>query len=236
MQETPLTPTIPWLVHMLQTVDPFFPIGSYAHSYGLEELVRIGHVSDAEGLTSYIENIVLHNLSQFELPYLRFLYEAVEQNDWNTIIELDEEIGAAKLSKEIRNASISQGQQRLRLIRKLRPCDNFETLQKLKTEKKVQPHHLTLYAIENQDIATPLEAVLQAWAYQALAAPCSASLKLIRIGQEGAQTVLTESLQKLANTVETSLSIEREFAGCFNPLLDIASDRHELAFSRLFIS
>jgi urease accessory protein UreF len=33
-----------------------------------------------------------------------------------------------------------------------------------------------------------------------------------------------------------SLEVKREGAGFFNPVLDLASARHELAFSRLFIS
>jgi len=36
--------------------------------------------------------------------------------------------------------------------------------------------------------------------------------------------------------VAASLGVAREDAGCFNPLLEIASMRHERAFERLFIS
>lgn len=221
---------------MLQTVDPLFPIGSYAHSYGLEELVSLNKVHDAATLTQYIEDILLPNLQHFELPYLRFLYESAEISNWPEIIELDQEIGAAKLSKEIRTASASQGQQRLRLLRKLRPSEALETLHQLKLGKQIAPHHLTVNAIENIALGVPLIPTLSAWTYQALAAPCSAALKLIRIGQEGCQLVLTESLQKIDATVNSSLEVERNYAGCFNPLLDIASARHEQAYSRLFIS
>ena len=37
-------------------------------------------------------------------------------------------------------------------------------------------------------------------------------------------------------TIAKSLKVKRENAGFFNPMLDLASARHELAFSRLFIS
>lgn len=221
---------------MLQTVDPLFPIGSYAHSYGLEELVSLGKVSDAQGLGQYIDDILLPNLQEFELPYLRFLYNAAIDADWEQLIQLDQEIGASKLSKEIRNASSSQGQQRLRILRKLRPCEEFETLQRLKQEKRIAPHHLSVNAVENVILGTPIEATLTAWAYQAIAAPCSAALKLMRIGQEGCQLVLTDSLQKIEPCVNQSQKVEQALAGCFNPLLDIASSRHEQAYSRLFIS
>lgn len=226
----------PWLQAMLQTTDPLFPIGSYAHSYGLEELCASGNVRDPASLLAYIEKIIFLNLQEFELPYLRFIYGAAQANAFDSICELDEEIAASKPCKELRLASSTQGQQRLRLIGKLRPSPLFAELLRLKKEKRITPHHLTIFACENVDLATPLEAALAAWSYQTVAAPCAASLKLIRIGQESAQGVLTAALQKLDPIIQKSLTIERDFAGAFLPILDIASQRHEQAFSRLFIS
>lgn len=225
-----------WLPSMLQTTDPLFPIGSYAHSYGLEQLCAEGSVSNPESLLEYLESVVFLNLQEFELPYLRFTYNASLTSNLELIQELDEEIDASKPCKELRQASLSQGQQRLRLISKLRPSPLFEDLKALKQKKKIVPHHLTIFGAENVDLKTPLDATLVSWTYQALAAPCAASLKLIRIGQEGAQGVLTQSIQSIQSIVENSLDIEREFSGAFLPTLDTASQRHELAYSRLFIS
>ncbi len=221
---------------MLQTTDPLFPIGSYAHSYGLEELCASGEVHDPASLSRFLKSIVFLNLQEFELPYLRFAYEAAQGADYDLICQLDEEIAASKPCKELRQASQSQGQQRLRLISKLRPTPLFEELKALKKQKRIVPHHLTLFAAENVDLGTPLSASLIAWSYQALAAPCAASLKLIRVGQEGAQTVLTESLQHIGSIIQKSLTVDRDFAGAFLPTLDIASQRHEHAYARLFIS
>lgn len=226
----------PWLSGILQTTDPLFPIGSYAHSYGLEELVADGVVQDVDGLIRYLDTTVRLNLREFELPYLRFAIQAIEAADWTGLSEIDEDIGAAKLSKELRNASISQAQQRLRLIRKLRPSDNLEKLAELKRHGRIAPNHLIVYAAESVDGRVPIKAALTTWAYQSFAAPCAASLKLFRIGQEGAQTALTKAIDTIEGIVDASLTIERDFAGAFLPELDIASHRHEKAFSRLFIS
>lgn len=220
----------------LQTTDPLFPIGSYAHSYGLEELAANGEVKDDETLLHFLDTCVSKNLSKFELPYLRFLYSSLKYQNFSEICELDEEIGASKLSKELRHASSSQGQQRLRLLQKIRPTSLIEDLGALKKEKRIVPHHLSIFAADHFDLNVTLEFALTAWAYQALAAPCTASLKIIRIGQEGAQLVLTKSLQKIQEIVDNSLDVEREFAGAFLPALDIASQRHERAYARLFIS
>lgn len=225
-----------WLPNMLQTTDPLFPIGSYAHSYGLEEFCASGEVQDAETLLNFLQCVVYLNLQEFELPYLRFTYEAASNSDFDRLCQLDEEIGASKPSKELRQASLAQGQQRLRLIAKLRPSPLFEELKTLKSLKRIVPQHLTVFAAENVNLGVPLDATLMSWSYQSLAAPCAASLKLIRIGQEGAQGVLTAALEKIENLVSKSMKTDPEFAGAFLPTLDIASQRHEQAYSRLFIS
>jgi len=226
----------PWLSSMLQTVDPLFPIGSYAHSYGLEEMVASGIVTTEEQLSFYLQSVVQLNLSQFELPYLRYTYRAQQEGCISDIARIDDEIGASLLSSEIRSASAAQGKQRLQLLNKLWPCKETALLEDLRVSGEIVPHHLTAFAAERIHQATPLKATLVSWAYQGLAAPCSAALKIMRIGQEAAQRTLTRALDTLPELVEDSLNVEREWAGAFNPVIDIASARHERAFARLFIS
>lgn len=189
-------------------------------------------------MIQYLHTSVALNLREFELPYLRFCYNAAHTLDPDQLCALDEEIGVAKASKELRHASASQGQQRLRLLHKLRPSRAIETIARLKQEKRLVPHHLLVFAVEHATKAhpTPLEAALLTWAYQALAAPCAASLKLIRIGQEAAQLALSHALGSVESIVTDSLSVDRRFSGAFLPALDIAAHRHERANARLFIS
>ncbi|MCX6976536.1 MAG: hypothetical protein NTX04_01075 [Verrucomicrobia bacterium] len=83
----------------------------------------------------------------------------------------------------------------------------------------------------------PARPVLKvAYFYQAVASICAASLKLIRIGQDGVQRVLQVALKETQQVVGGSLLVERASAGWFNPLLEIAAMRHERAEERLFIS
>lgn len=234
--ETNTMDEYPWLSSMLQTVDPLFPIGSYAHSYGLEEMVACRIVSTEEQLNHYLQSVVRLNLSQFELPYLRYTYNAQLDKDELEITRIDQEVGASLLSSEIRAASAAQGKQRLQLLKKLWNSQEINILKKLQERGEIVPHHLTTFAAERIHQDTPLKAALVSWAYQAFAAPCSAALKIMRIGQEAAQRALTKALAPLPELVEESLNVEREWAGAFNPVIDIASGRHERAYARLFIS
>jgi urease accessory protein len=61
-------------------------------------------------------------------------------------------------------------------------------------------------------------------------------MKLLRIGQNGAQTLLTEALASLRSVLVSAIDTPLESIGWFNPWLDIAAARHETASSRMFIS
>ena len=62
--------------------------------------------------------------------------------------------------------------------------------------------------------------------------------KIVEIGELACQKIIHTCINKerVQSVVTGALLVERNEVGFFNPLLDIASARHELAFSRLFIS
>src|SRR5882672_5082613 len=78
---TPRSAFDAWLPHLLQTTDSIFPTGSYAHSFGLEELVNLGLVQDAPTLAEFLQRQVIPALEHLELPYLRFALNAAEKGD-----------------------------------------------------------------------------------------------------------------------------------------------------------
>jgi urease accessory protein len=101
---------------------------------------------------------------------------------------------------------------------------------------KASGHHLVVCGLQARVEGIPLQAALTTYFYQSLAAICAAAMKLIRIGQDGCQRVLRGACGEATGVVDRSLGIVRLRAGCFNPLLEIASMRHERADERLFIS
>lgn len=219
-----------WLSFVLQTSDPLFPTGSYAHSFGLEEVVRLGQVHDEPSLHDFLMTQIFPGLENFELPFLRFAHDAARRSDVDALIALDRELHAWKLCRELREASIQVGTRRLHTLLKIAPNEMLVSF----AGRQPAAHHLVVYGMQMCD--TPRRAALTAYAYQTLSGFCSAALKLIRIGQEGCQRVLSDCLSNLEAVIENSMLVERASAGTFNPLLEIASMRHERAVERLFIS
>ena len=226
--------SIDWLPFVLQTSDPLFPTGSYAHSFGLEEFVRLSGASDEAALGSFLELHILPALTYQELPYLRFAHTYSAADDLSALVALDQEINAWKIPGELRSASRRLGARRLDILLKTASTPFLAAVGKCVAAGEMPGHHLTVSGAQYGGI--PLEAALMTYLYQTLSSYCVAALKLIRVGQEACQRVLSACLESAPAMLRDSLLIERPQAGCFNPLLEIAAMRHATAPERLFIS
>ncbi|MHA3773593.1 urease accessory protein UreF [Verrucomicrobiota bacterium sgz303538] len=149
---------------------------------------------------------------------------------------LDREISAWKLARETREASTQLGTRRLKALRVISNSQLIDDFENSITEGKARGHHLVVCGIQSAIENVPMHAALTAYYFQSHSSICSAALKLIRIGQDGCQRVLRTACLGAEQTIHRSLAVERNDAGWFNPLLEIASMRHERADERLFIS
>lgn len=225
-----------WIASLLQTADSFYPTGSYAHSLGLEGLVQAGVVHDADSLRTFLLEYVFPSLTRTDLPIAVRAFDAAGAVvDWNRLRELCFLGSALRGAHEPREASEAIGRQRLDLLSKLRGGMAVEFRARVRQGKWPQPA-CVVAAIEGRTLGAPCDAVLAALVYGTASVFISASVKLLRLGQNACQTLLTESLVQTPALIEAGLSCATDEIGTFNPWWDIAAARHETADSRLFIS
>ena len=232
------TAALAWLPRLLQTTDSMFPTGAYAHSFGLEGAVQDGLVSDTASLDDFLTNQIVPALRQLELPCARHAFNAARDDDLETLYELDGQYAALKGTHELREASARTGRQRLALLKKIAPHENewWEKMDAARRDGTLNAHDVIVIGAQGARTNIPLEAVLTAVYYQALAALVTASLKLIRIGQEACQDLLSKHLAEAPAAIKAAREVSPEDMGWFSPTLDIASARHETAYTRLFIT
>jgi len=226
--------SFPWLARLLQVNDSAFPTGGYAHSYGFEQVVSFGLVRDAESMARYLEQHLWPMLIHFELPVVRFAQEAALNGDEAALIALDACVDATKTARELREASRATGRRRLHAFCETTPSRLLTRFAREVEEDRACAHHAVVFGLGLASL--PQQALLTSWAFQSLSAVCLSAPKLLRLGQDAAQRVLTASLSRMEENVALSLAIDREAVGWFDPLVEIASMQHEIAHERLFIS
>ncbi|MDA0577060.1 MAG: urease accessory protein UreF [Verrucomicrobia bacterium] len=225
-----------WLLQVLQTNDSFFPTGSYAHSYGLEGLVQAGVVTDMATCAEAMEHILGPALARVDLPVTRLSFLAAQTEDVAGLLALGARTDAAKPMRELREASLGVGRQRLTMLETLAPGPLTERLGRDADAGAFLPHAPVMTGIECAIFGATEEAALQACLYQAGAAWIGASLKLLSVGQTAAQRALRRFLNTGPALLAHARGVEEAAIGNFSPLLDIASARHESADARMFIS
>ncbi|RRK01208.1 urease accessory protein UreF [Opitutaceae bacterium TAV3] len=241
--DPPSTISIPWLAGMLQASDSFYPTGSYAHSFGLEGLTQEGVVGDRETLRGFLLHSVLPTLRQADLPLTAHAWRALSPPpppgpDWERVGELCELSAALKTASEARSAAENIGRQRSELAALLHGGGASLAAEFCaRAARHGWPHSPAVAAaLEARILGAPLEAALATVFYSTIAGLLAAAMKLLRIGQNGCQTLLAEMLTHAPRTIEAARSVPADAIGWFNPWLDTAAARHEQSPARLFIS
>ncbi len=225
------------LAQLLHVSDSAFPTGAYAHSMGLEQVCAMGFVHDEATLLDYLQTEVMESLERFELPCLRIAMEMLSVKDWAALAVFSGEVNASYYSNEMRTANLALGRRRLHILLRLHPGSaEFEEISRRAKTTPEMHQQVIVAAAQATHYGFPRDSALQAHALQTVANHATASLKLIRIGQEGCHAVISQCLNSIANCIDNSLHIRREEAGVNLPLADIGSCQHAHAFSRLFIS
>ena len=229
-------PDAAWICGLLQAGDSFYPTGSYAHSFGLEGLVQAGLVRDRKTLRDFIFRSVVPALRQSELPLTAHAFKALGENDWSRIGEISHLSAALKTPREARMASNNIGRQRAELLVTLRAYSPGKLYLERAAAEGWPFSPAISAALEGRSLNAPLTAVLAGVMYSTVAGLLSAAMKLLRLGQNASQSLLTEVLAGAPALIAAAMRVPYDQIGWFNPWLDIAAARHETADARMFIS
>lgn len=222
------------LSFLLQTSDAMFPTGAYAHSFGMEQWIQEGRIVNESGLIAFLRAHILPSLKQVDLPIVAEAQRAAARNDFADLLAVDRLAGALRPARELRAASLQIGRRRLAVLSAVRPAELLSTYQQAAEKSPNVGHHASVWGAACAGLSA--DAALSAYFYQTFAGFCAAAPKLLRIGQEAAQRVLTTMLAESAESLTAAREVHRDDIGWFDPLLDLASMRHEIADERLFIS
>jgi urease accessory protein len=133
---------------------------------------------------------------------------------------LSEELGARKLARESREASLKLGRRFAELVNGMVEHPVLET----------NLHYCIAFGAAGAALAIPADAVVLAYLNQSISGLVSACQRLMPLGQLAASKILWNLKPAI---VRASLTEE---ASCFSPYLELASMRHGSLETRLFIS
>ncbi|GCF09946.1 urease accessory protein UreF [Dictyobacter arantiisoli] len=231
--------TLPFL-RLLQLADSALPIGSAAHSYGLESMTVEEHLTVAQ-LEDFLRIYLAEN-GVLESTFCRLGYRLAELTDSTQYMEqwvqLNTRLSAYKTARESRTASATLGRRLLQLVASLE--DAAQLYQALASAKRehTDNHYSIAFGLVGAILRVDEDVVVLAYLQQSLTGLISACQRLLPLGQNQASGMLWHLKSSLIEIAEQSerASEHPDELMLFTPLLDIGSMSHPLLDTRLFIS
>jgi urease accessory protein len=222
-------------IHGLQLTDSFFPVGAFVYSDGLETAAAGNHVHDAATLGEWMEHFLESVFIPCEGLALAKCMRALAAEDFETLANIDLELTALKPAASVRASSKGVGKRLLSLYSATCGDETFEALTRKLPEENVA-NVAVAYALVFWHRGLPEREATLAFGYNRLTGIVSAGLRLISIGHQQGQILLTTSLSRLPDAVDRILQNADEPLRSFSPMLDIQQMNHQYVYSRLFRS
>ena len=221
------------LVRLLQLASPMLPVGAYSYSQGLEAAIEDGTVHDEASAAKWINDVLKFSLCSFELPLLRRLCAAWQQEDHAKIGYWNEFFCAGRETAESHAETLQMGYSLCRLLKSLAEgnpaaASRIDAL----TTGSFPSAYACAVAIWN----IPVAAAVQAYAWSWLENQVSAAIKTIPLGQTDGQRILFSLGAQLSGLVDAACRLPDDEISNFAPGLALAGCRHETQYSRLFRS
>lgn len=223
------------LLSLLWLSSPSLPVGAFAFSQGLEQLIEGGHLQGARDLEEYLTDELRLSFAYWDLPMLKRMHEAVLNEDPGRLAELDAWFKSGRETCELCDEERLIGSALMSLMRKL------EVLPKDFASLTVgQTAAWALFAScvpRSMGSERPQSrAVLEAYAFALMQGAIVCACKIMPLGQSTGQAILLRLMPVMKEACENAMALEDEDLGTALPLTMIGSALHERQYSRLFRS
>lgn len=214
---------------LIQIADSAFPIGGFAHSFGLETAVTEQSLTPSN-LSNYIADL-MQTVGRQEAWACRMGWVAAtriasEPKAW---ITLNQTVAALKSAHELRTASEKLGRRLLQIVGQMARDERLDSA----WQSNVPAHHAPTFGLVSAVLNVDVETTIAVYLQQMVMTMVSAAQRLLSIGQR--QT--TQIVWDLRPTIQTIADMTTdELPHAFPGLPEMAGLRHPHLATRLFIS
>jgi urease accessory protein len=224
-----------FIARMLQFGDSMFPIGGFSFSCGLESAIQKGVVVNAITLHAFTRTAV-EQAARGDGIALIHAHRAAAADDLDTLIHIDEQVAARKLSEEMRMMSVRMGKKFTEisaqmigtpLICRWREC----------IEASVTPGcYPVALAINFAAQGLPPIGAFTVHQYGVAAAILGAALRLMKVSHVDTQKIVYELNGSAEAAYELAAAAPLSNMAGYAPLAEILTAVHAKAHVRLFMN
>ncbi|GLK66924.1 urease accessory protein UreF [Hansschlegelia plantiphila] len=224
------------LLALLQLTNASFPTGAFTHSFGFETWIDAQVVADAAEAERRSRDWLRYAIATGDAVAVALSYRAALDGDVDALVALDAQVGALKLSRETRSASVMTGKALLAACRDIFELEGTRRFEAIVADGACEGHHAVLYGIAGAGLALGEAETVTSYLWSSIANLVAVTQRLVPLGQVDAQRIVKAAgpLIDECSAIARSRPAERMCSAC--AALDAAAMRHERLPTRLCIS
>ena len=164
------------------------------------------------------------------------LYEYLNNNDLESIWDLDNRITFQTVAIESRNGGKLVASRMIKLFIDLYDLDLLKEYNRKLINKEAFGHPALVFGMLMYSLGFSLKEAIIYHMYSTVSTLISNAVRTIPLGQKDGQILLKEFSEKFENIYNTLINLDDDYFGATSPGLELSQIKHEVMEFRLFMS
>ncbi|MBT2667945.1 urease accessory protein UreF [Bacillus sp. ISL-4] len=226
----------PNILSLFQLCDSNFPTGAFSHSYGLETYIQEDQVYDQASFSQWLHVYLNEQLVYSDGLATRLVYEALENEDVQTVWKVDRMLTVQNLPRETREGTKRMGERMVNLVGTLYEFPVLSQYQKRIKEKHSFGHPAIAFTMIGHHLGVPKSTTTLYYLYSTVSSLVQNAVRAIPLGQTAGQKTIHEFQSALIEATEKIQNSDEEDFGIISPGLELSQMKHERVNIRIFMS
>lgn len=221
---------------LFQLCDSNFPTGSFSQSFGLETYLQKDLVNDSETFTNWLKVYLHEQLTYADGLAARLAYDALDEEDYETVWKLDRILTVQNLARESRDGTQRMGDRLLTIAESIYDIPLLSTYQERIKKKKAFGHPAIVFTMVGHAFQVDKETTILYYLYSTLIGLVQNAVRAIPLGQTTGQKIIYTFQDELNKATEKIMSLDDIEFGVVSPGLELSQMQHERVGIRIFSS
>lgn len=221
---------------LFQLCDSNFPNGMFSQSFGMETYIQKDIIKDADTFQNWLHVYLHEQLVNADGLATRYVYEALDDDNWEEIVELDHLLTVQNLAQESRDGTQRMGARMLGIAKSIYNIPLLGKYQEWVKEKLVYGHPAIVFTIVGHYLGVDKETTILYYLYSTIVGLVQNAVRAIPIGQTAGQKIIYMFQDELNQATQSIMSLDRMELGVVSPGLELSQMQHEHVGIRIFSS
>ncbi|MBM7635327.1 urease accessory protein UreF [Streptococcus saliviloxodontae] len=228
-------PTTDFL-EVIQICDSTFPIGTFNHSFGMENYLREDTITNAKEFEIWQDTFLKTQYKYGEAFVICLVYKSLEAGELDKVWEYDQILTMSSQASETRNGTKMIAKQMLNLIQKLCPLDHLATYQKRIRAGQSFGNPGIVFALYAYHKRLSAQEAMMLYGYSIISTMVQNAVRAIPLGQIAGQEIVKNTFPILEEIYQDIKDRDELLLGANTPGIELSQVKHETQIFRLFMS